>query len=87
MGFLVLQEIFGLALVGVATIFWVWMVIDCATKEPITGNSKVVWILIILLGSVAGAGIYYCIRRPQRQRQEEEEDEEDERLRRNPRPV
>ncbi len=87
MGFLGLQELFGLALAGVVTIFWVWMVIDCATKEPVAGNSKVVWILIILLGNVVGAGIYYCIRRPKRLREEAEEDEESERLRRHARPV
>ncbi len=26
--------------------FWIWMLVDCATKEPDFGNSKLVWILI-----------------------------------------
>ena len=29
----------GLGVLG--TIFWVWMLVDCATKEPEEGNSKV----------------------------------------------
>jgi hypothetical protein len=27
----------------------IWMVIDCITKESDTGNSKVVWLLVIVL--------------------------------------
>ena len=27
-------------------IFWVWMIVDCATKEPGEGNDKIVWILL-----------------------------------------
>ncbi len=49
-----------------ATVFWVWMVIDCATKEPSEGNDKIVWLLIILLTNIIGALIYYFVRRPQR---------------------
>ena len=46
--------------------FWIWMIVDCATKEPDSGNSKLVWILIIIFTSVIGAAIYYFARRPQR---------------------
>jgi hypothetical protein len=70
-----------LALVAVVTVFWIWMIIDCATKESDTGNTKIVWILIILLGSFIGAGIYYCVRKPKR------ESEENERLHGGMRPV
>ncbi len=60
---------FTLCMIGVAvlaTIFWVWMLIDCATKEPSEGNDKVVWLLVILLTHIVGALIYYFVRRPQR---------------------
>ena len=67
MGMFGLQELFILLLLGVCGTFWIWMVVDCATKESDTGNAKIVWILIILLGSIVGAGIYYCVRRPQRE--------------------
>jgi hypothetical protein len=51
-----------------ATAFWVWMLVDCATKEPDQGNDKVVWILVILFTHWVGALIYFLIRRPERLR-------------------
>lgn len=48
------------------TIFWVWMLIDCATKEDNQGNTKIVWIMIILLTHWLGALLYLLVRRPQR---------------------
>ena len=52
-----------------ATILWIWMLIECATKEPDTGNEKVTWILIIVLTQAIGALIYYFVRRPVRIRE------------------
>lgn len=46
--------------------FWLWMLIDCATNEPETGNHKVVWILIIVFAQIVGALIYWFCRRNQR---------------------
>ena len=54
----------GLGVLG--TIFWVWMLVDCATKEPEEGNSKVVWTIIIVFTHLVGAAIYFFVRRPQR---------------------
>ena len=54
----------GLGVLG--TIFWVWMLVDCATKEPDEGNSKVVWTIIIVFTHLVGAAIYFFVRRPQR---------------------
>jgi hypothetical protein len=48
------------------TIFWVWMLVDCATKEPSEGNDKVVWILVIVFTYWVGALIYLLVRRPER---------------------
>jgi hypothetical protein len=46
--------------------FWIWMLIDCVTKESDTGN-KLVWALIILFSHIIGALAYYFIvRRPRR---------------------
>ena len=47
-------------------VFWIWMIVDCATNEPSEGNDKVVWILIIVLTQIIGALIYYFVRRPKR---------------------
>jgi hypothetical protein len=47
--------------------FWIWMIIDCATNEPPTGNDKLVWIVIIVFTQIVGALIYYFVRcRPRR---------------------
>jgi len=48
------------------TILWIWMIVDCATKEKAEGNEKLVWILIIVLTHWVGALIYLLARRPKR---------------------
>jgi ATP-dependent Zn protease len=50
-------------------LFWTWMLVDCATQEANVGNTKIVWILIILFGNGIGALIYFFFRRPQRRQQ------------------
>ena len=62
------QEYLSILLVAfifVGTIFWVWMLLDCANQES-TGNERIVWILILLIANVIGAVIYYFVRRPRR---------------------
>lgn len=60
----------GLVLLAIAgTVFWIWALIDCATKEPNEGNQKVVWILVIVFTHFLGAMLYVLIRRPDRVRQ------------------
>ncbi len=46
--------------------FWIWMLVECATRESDTGNTKLVWAIIIVFTTVIGAVIYYFVRRPQR---------------------
>jgi cytochrome c oxidase assembly factor CtaG len=58
--------LFFFLLVVTALIFWIWMIVDCATKEPSQGNDKIVWIVVIIFAQLIGALIYYFIRRPQR---------------------
>jgi hypothetical protein len=54
-------------LIGVGgSIFWIAMIVDCATKEPDVGNTKLVWIIIVVFTHVIGAFIYFCVRRPER---------------------
>jgi hypothetical protein len=67
--FEVFQVLFGLAFfafVALGTAFWIWMLVDCATKEPSEGNDKIVWVVIIALTHWIGAAIYYFVRRPKR---------------------
>lgn len=49
-----------------ATIFWIWMLIDCLKNEPSVGNDKIIWALVILFLSYLGAILYYLVRRPER---------------------
>ena len=51
---------------GLGTVFWVWMLIDCATKESDEGSDKIVWILVIIFTHLLGALIYFIVRRPKR---------------------
>lgn len=61
--------LFWLVAMGIgllSTVFWIWMIIEVATKEPENGNDKIVWILVVVLVGVIGAAVYYFVRRPER---------------------
>ncbi|NQT58294.1 MAG: PLDc_N domain-containing protein [Bacteroidetes bacterium] len=60
--------LFTLVVIG-GSIFWIWAIIDCATKESSEGNEKIIWLLIIIFVNFIGALIYYFVRRPERIRQ------------------
>jgi hypothetical protein len=67
-----IELFFGLLILPVlflGSIFWIWMLIDCALHENGQGTDKVVWILIILFTHFLGALIYFMARRPERKRQ------------------
>jgi len=63
---LILLWLFMIALSLACSAFWIWMIIDCATKESSEGNDKLMWILIIVLAGIPGAIIYYFVRRSPR---------------------
>lgn len=65
--FLLIVPFFLIGILG--TVFWIWMLIDCATKESSQGNDKVVWIIVIALTHFIGAAIYFLVRRPTRMRE------------------
>jgi hypothetical protein len=58
----------GLLVAGglVVFIFWIWMLIEAATKESSEGNDKIMWVIIILFTHFLGALIYFFVRRPKR---------------------
>ena len=49
-----------------ASLFWLWVLIDCVTKEPSEGNDKIVWTILIIFVPWIGAILYYFVRRPER---------------------
>ena len=51
-------------LVILTTIFWIWMLVECITKEP-PGNDKIIWIVVIVFTHFIGALLYFLIRRRQ----------------------
>lgn len=57
---------FAMVLAVGSIVLWVWMLVECITREPQAGNDRVVWLLVILLGGCIGALVYWVVRRPQR---------------------
>lgn len=55
--------IVALAVLG----FWVWMLVECASREP-RGNNRLAWLLVIFFGQVIGALVYFLVRRRARTR-------------------
>lgn len=50
-------------LVGIlAFTFWIWMVVDCVTKET-DPTQKIVWIILIAVVGVVGAPLYFFLRK------------------------
>lgn len=47
-------------------IFWIWSIVDCASKESSEGNEKIIWVLIIILLGWLGSLLYCIARRPKR---------------------
>lgn len=52
---------------------WIWMIVDCVQNETSEGNTKVIWILVIVLAGWIGGLVYYFYRRPKRLRQQHED--------------
>jgi hypothetical protein len=46
--------------------FMIWMIVECATKEPREGHERLIWIIITVFVPYLGALAYYLIRRPER---------------------
>jgi len=49
-----------------ATVFWIWMLIDCVQNPGIQTGEKVVWVVAIALTHFIGALIYFFAGRPRR---------------------
>ena len=60
----------GSLLVGVVSIgsmvLWIWALIDVLQKEVDEQNTKLIWVLVIVLAGWIGALIYLFVRRPER---------------------
>jgi hypothetical protein len=45
-----------------ATIFWIWMLIDCIS-QPMESTEKLIWVLVIIFLHLLGAVLYFVIKR------------------------
>jgi hypothetical protein len=54
--------IFIIILALLATVFWVWMIIDILTSNMPSGD-KVLWFLVVFFLHLLGAIIYYFVKR------------------------
>lgn len=58
-GFGIIWFFFIIIVLGfLGTVFWIWILVDCIRRDF---KDKALWILIILLGSILGAIIYYFV--------------------------
>ncbi len=49
-------------IVGIlAFLFWLWMIVDCAKRSLQNDVEKIVWLVIIVLGSWIGALVYFIV--------------------------
>jgi hypothetical protein len=60
-GFFLLLVILGL----LASLFWLWMLIDALLHEP-SGTEKIIWVLVIFFLHFLGALLYFFIRKSHR---------------------
>ncbi len=56
----------ALILLAIASIFWVWALIDCATSRNLQPTEKIVWLLVIFFLHLLGAIVYAVAGRTRR---------------------
>ncbi len=60
--FLVILAVIAIAALAIFLfIFWILMIIDCATRKFKETSDKIVWIIVIVFLQVIGAIIYYFV--------------------------
>lgn len=47
-----------LILILIASIFWLWAIVDCATNPKLESGEKLIWLLVIFFLHLLGALIY-----------------------------
>ena len=55
--------VFGLILAGLATLFWIWMLIDALMNPRLDSTMKIVWAAVIFFFPFLGALIYLIVGR------------------------
>ena len=55
--------IIGIILAVVASILWLWMLIDAIGNSRLNGTEKIIWVLVVLFLHFVGALVYYFVGR------------------------
>jgi hypothetical protein len=42
-------------------VFWIWMLVDCLTRDFKEGSERLVWVIVIVFLSLLGALLYYLL--------------------------
>lgn len=56
----------GLILALIASVFWIWMLVDALTNSALDPTMKLVWALVIFFLHILGALIYFFVARKSR---------------------
>ena len=46
---------------ALAFVFWLWMLIDAIKNSSLTGNARIVWVLVIIFVPCLGSLIYFFV--------------------------
>ena len=64
---LVLLFFGGVGVIGLLSfVLWIWTLVECLSKEPSEGNTKLIWTLVIVFLHIIGSLLYVFVRRPER---------------------
>ncbi len=44
-----------------ATVFWLWMLLDCLTAGRVASREKIVWVIVLLFTHILGAVLYFVL--------------------------
>ena len=55
--------VLGLLISIVATVFWIWMLVDCIQNDKLSGGTRVLWAIVIFFFHCIGALLYFFIGR------------------------
>jgi len=70
LSFILIASAVGGILLLAAIAFWLWMLVDCAMNESDEGNTRLIWVLIIIFVHFIGAVLYFFFQRRRRLRGE-----------------
>ena len=62
-GFFVGIPLVFLIILAVASLFWLWMLVDALTNAALNGTEKIIWVLVVLFGHLIGALLYFFLAR------------------------